>query len=106
MITEHNVDDFKFSIKPFNSNIITQKGKKKNVYSELYFSTSEITYKKYEYGKFLIISTNNIYSKICFLEFFQYTIDVDILFKDSVVTVVNGFCNENRVRPQDCGVSQ
>ncbi|XP_028414143.1 uncharacterized protein LOC114537208 [Dendronephthya gigantea] len=36
----------------------------------------------------------------------DYTVDVNTLFKDSVVTLVNDFCNENRLRPQDCGVEQ
>ncbi|XP_028416182.1 uncharacterized protein LOC114539806 [Dendronephthya gigantea] len=36
----------------------------------------------------------------------HYTVDVNTLFKDSVVTLVNDFCNENRLRPQDCGVEQ
>ena len=44
-----------------------------------------------------------IYSLIIDL---QYTVDTDILFKDSVVTLINDFCNENRFRPQDCGVAQ
>ena len=36
----------------------------------------------------------------------NYTVDVNVKFKDSVVQIVNEFCNENRFRPQDCGVSQ
>ncbi|XP_028408014.1 uncharacterized protein LOC114530617 [Dendronephthya gigantea] len=36
----------------------------------------------------------------------NYTLDADVRFKDSVVKLLNDFCNENTLRPQDCGVEQ
>ncbi|CAB4015195.1 mucin, partial [Paramuricea clavata] len=36
----------------------------------------------------------------------NYTVEANVLFKDSVVKLLNDFCNENTLRPQDCGVEQ
>ncbi|CAB4040311.1 mucin, partial [Paramuricea clavata] len=36
----------------------------------------------------------------------NYTVEANVLFKDSVVKLLNNFCNENTLRPQDCGVEQ
>lgn len=50
----------------------------------------------------LASSSKNITS----IFFLQYTEEINDKFKEEVAKLLNAFCNENELRPQDCGVQQ